>query len=110
MTLCNLLLIIFTLASASLMLKTEVDIKTLFFFVMPVIVLFRYWSKNIKVKNLDWHEFFFVGFLGFYGVQVSILFYNIWSKNNTDIYFSPVIGGLFGGLIALSFYPVRIKQ
>lgn len=110
MTLHNLLLIIYTLASASFMFKTGVDGRSLFLFIMPVIVLYRYWSKNVKVKNLDWHEFFLIGFLGFYGVQISILSYDVWVKGNTDIHFSSLVGGLFGGLIALSFYQVQTKQ
>jgi hypothetical protein len=104
MALHNLVLIIFSLMSASLALRSGISIKILFLLLMPIITLLMYWSKNIKLKLTSIHGFFMSTFFCFYGIHICYLFYNVWFRNTAIVNIPVFVGGLFGGLIALSFY------
>lgn len=109
MVLYKLSLIVLSLISASLMIKAGVNIKSLFYFFMPIVILLMYWAKDIRTKTLNWHEFCLLCFLGLYGYYTCASFYEVWVKGGTTVSMSAVAGGLFGALVALSFYPVRVK-
>ena len=109
MVLYKFLLIVLLLVSASLIIKTGVSIKSLFYFLMPIVILIIYWSKDIRMKALNWHEFFFLCFLMLYGYYTCASFFEVWIKGTNTISMSAVVGGLFGILISLSFYSDRVK-
>ncbi len=109
MALHKLILIIFSVASASLILRTGMSIKILFLLLMPIIVLLMYWSKNVKLKDMSIHGLFIYTFLCFYGIHICSSFYDVWFRNITMITVPVFAGGIFGGLFALSFYPVKEK-
>ncbi len=109
MVLYKTVLIILSLAFASLMVKAGTDLKSLLYFSMPIIILLIYWTKDIRTKALNWHEFFLLCFLMLYGYYTCASFIEVWIKGSNSISMSAVVGGFFGALIALSFYSVRMK-
>ena len=109
MVLYKTLLIILSLAFASLMVKAGTSLKSFLYFSMPIIILLIYWTKDIRTKALNWHEFFLLCFLMLYGYYTCVSFIEVWIKGSNSISMSAVVGGFFGVLIALSFYSVRMK-
>lgn len=109
MVLYKLLLIMLSLISALVMIKAGVNIKSLFYFFMPIVILLMYWAKDIRTKTLNWREFCLLCFLGLYGYYTCTSFYEVWVKGGNTVSMSAVVGGFFGALVALSFYPVRMK-
>ena len=109
MVVYKFLLIILSLAFASLMGKVGISLKSLLYFSMPIVILLIYWAKDIRTKALNWHEFFLLCFLMLYGYYTVTSFFEVWVKGGKSISMSVVVGAFFGVLIALSFYPVRMK-